>query len=129
MNVAFRPIILPAMYQMPMGQGQPFHRFDDIWCGWIMKKACDAIGLSVRSGSPCIEHIRASDPNRNASLEAPGILENEKVWSRIASMELGSVHLDGCLDEIHSELKALGPYWVRVADAAEIWRRLTRRPS
>lgn len=131
MNIAFRPELLPAMYNLPMGQGQPFHRFDDIWCGLIMKKACDAMGWAVRSGSPCIRHIRASDAKKNAELEAPGILENEKVWRTIALGDYGVTATDGSagtLDEwlvtIHEALRYLGPYWDKAHDASRIWRRL-----
>lgn len=126
MNIAFRPELLPAMYNLPMGQGQPFHRFDDIWCGLIMKKACDAMGWAVRSGSPCIRHIRASDAKRNAELEAPGIVENEKVWAWMAEMMIlppGKLDIE-ILTEIHERLCHLGTYWQRAADAARIWRRL-----
>jgi len=112
------------MYQMPMGKGQPYERFDDIWCGWIMKKACDAIALSVRSGSPFIHHARASDAKRNAELEAPGIIENEKVWRAILSMGIPTSNLNYCLEEIHDMLSHLGPYWEKVALASSIWRRL-----
>lgn len=125
MNVAFRPEALPAMYQIPMGQGTPFHRFDDIWCGWIMKKACDASGLSVRSGSPAIWHSRASDATKNAEQEAPGIIENEKVWRAVAGMSLSAGTLTECLEEVHSGLEPLGPYWEKVSEASAIWRRLT----
>lgn len=124
MNVAFAPKILPAMYQLPMGEGQPYHRFDDIWCGFIMKKACDAVGLAVRSGAPAIRHVRASDPHRNMELEASGILENERVWRAVMDMQVVSRDLDSCLASIHDGLKPLGPYWERAAEAAAIWRRL-----
>ncbi len=124
MNVAFRPEILPAMYQMPMGEGQPYHRFDDIWCGWIVKRACDHLGLSVRSGAPFVDHVRASNAERNAEIEALGIIENERVLANILNMRLmfmGS--LKGVLEEIHEYLSP-DPYWARVHEAAAIWRSL-----
>ena len=131
MNIAFRPELLPAMYNLPMGEGQPFHRFDDIWCGLIMKKACDAMGWSVRSGSPCIRHIRASDAKRNAELEAPGIVENERVWKLLAAGDFGCETTDDSkptlgqwLYTIHGALYSLGPYWQDAMAAAHIWRRL-----
>lgn len=132
MNIAFRPELLPAMYNLPMGQGQPFNRFDDIWCGLIMKKACDAMGWAVRSGSPCIRHIRASDAKRNAELEAPGIVENEKVWDLLAHDNFGWDRRDGtpaigaCLMTIHAALMELGQYWKNAFVASNIWRSLLR---
>ena len=130
MNVAFRPELLPAMYQLPMGEGQPYHRFDDIWCGLIMKKACDAMGWSVRSGTPFISHERASDPRRNAELEAPGIIENEKVWKLLHEIDFQddalvfNPDLEGRLSVMHDELRNLGPYWIECDRASRIWRRL-----
>jgi hypothetical protein len=124
MNVAFRPELLPAMYQLPMGQAQPFHRFDDIWCGLIMKKACDAMGWSVRSGSPFIHHTRASDAKRNAELEAPGIIENEKIWREIAAMNTIDDSLDECVGSIHANLALLGTYWELASYASSLWRGL-----
>jgi len=124
MNIAFRPELLPAMYNLPMGQGQPFHRFDDIWCGLIMKKACDAMGWAVRSGSPCIHHVRASDAKRNAELEAPGIVENERVWQAVAACPVNGDSLAFALTDIHLELSRLGSYWEYAYRAAACWRRL-----
>lgn len=126
MNVAFRPELAQAMYQIPMGRGLPFHRFDDIWCGWIMKRACDAMGWAVRSGGPHIEHVRASDPNRNAEQEAPGILENERVWRAVHSAKATGGDLGTCLREIHEALRRFGPYWHDVHERAATWRRLIR---
>jgi len=124
MNVAFRPHIAAAMYQLPMGEGQPFHRFDDIWCGWIMKKACDTMGLSVRSGAPFVEHVRASDAKRNAEIEAPGILENEQVWRIVHDCEPRTTSLDACLNHIYWHLSKLGPYWEKAYEAAAVWREM-----
>jgi hypothetical protein len=109
-----------------MGQGQPFHRFDDIWCGLIMKKACDAMGWSVRSGSPMIRHIRASDAKRNAELEAPGVVENEKVWEMLTYDNVVAGTLNDYLAGVHAVLASLGDYWRQTGHAAAIWRRLVR---
>ncbi len=126
MNLAFRPEITVAMYQMPMGQGQPFHRFEDIWCGWIAKKALDGCGYGVRVGSPSVRHIRASDPKRNAELELPGRLHNEKVWRAVMQSTTEEVYedLDDWLGAIHDALIPLHPYWLQTAKAAHVWRRV-----
>jgi hypothetical protein len=127
MNIAFRPELLPAMYNLPMGEGQPFHRFDDIWCGLIMKKACDAMGWSVRSGAPFVRHVRASDAKRNAELEAPGIVENEWVWKTVAErfhVERQTLH--ATVQDIYSALSDRGEYWGNADRAAAIWRTLIR---
>ncbi len=66
----------------------PFDRFGDIWCGILMKKIVDHMGLSVSTGTPYIHHDRASDPFVNLCKEANGIKVNEIFWERIDSIEL-----------------------------------------
>lgn len=83
MNLAFNASITPAMYFPLMGEGQPFDRFDDIWCGILVKKVLDACGLRAHTGLPYVEHTRASDPLKNLAAEAPGILYNEEFWKTV----------------------------------------------
>src|SRR5574341_445040 len=124
MNLAFKPEILPAMYMMPMGLGQPYNRFDDIWCGLIMKRACDRLGLAVRCGVPSVRHERASSARRNASIEAPGLLVNEDVWKVLSGRlpDNGGKDVESVLTDIHSSLRGLGPYFVEAAAGAKLWR-------
>lgn len=124
MNVAFRPEILPAMYFPPMGDGFPYHRFGDIWCGLIMKRACDILGLSVRSGAPFVRHERASSARRNASIEAPGIPENEELWEVLSGASGEPAGLEFCLGQLYERLARRTPYWTVAAKAAFIWRGL-----
>lgn len=118
MNVAWRPEITVLMYHLLMGcvdakgmpheylrnvkkhcqrvecEGDailyklPFDRFGDIWCGIIMKKVCDHLGLAVSSGTPYIRHDRASDPFVNLIKEANGLRVNEYFWERIDAISL-----------------------------------------
>ena len=91
MNVAFRAEAAPLMYMLLMGQDQHgerwgFDRFDDIWGGLLVKRAADHLGWAVTSGAPSIHHSRASDPHRNAELEAAGMDAHEDFWPYIAAV-------------------------------------------
>jgi len=88
MNIAFRREIAPLMYMPKMGEGSPFRRFDDIWCGIILQRSCRHLGLSIAVGEPHIRHVRASDALANLEDEAPGIRANEDFWKVIEAMPL-----------------------------------------
>jgi reversibly glycosylated polypeptide/UDP-arabinopyranose mutase len=64
----------------------PFDRFGDIWCGLLMKAACDYLGWSVASGRPYIDHQRASDPFVNLRKEANGLQVNETLWELVDTL-------------------------------------------
>lgn len=83
MNLCFKREVAPLMYFPLMGEGYPYKRLDDIWCGIIMKKVCDHLRWNVSVGEPFIDHIKASDPFVNLVKEAPGIAANEKFWEAI----------------------------------------------
>jgi reversibly glycosylated polypeptide / UDP-arabinopyranose mutase len=83
MNLVFHRQAAPLMYFPLMGQGSPYRRFDDIWCGILAKKCLDALGWSLVNGGPRIKHIRASDPFVNLVKEAPGIAANETFWQTV----------------------------------------------
>lgn len=88
MNVAFRREIAPLMYMPKMGEGSPFRRFDDIWCGVILQRCCRHLGLLLAAGEPHIRHARRSDPLVNLVKEAPGIRANENFWKVIEATPL-----------------------------------------
>jgi hypothetical protein len=88
MNVAFRREIAPLMYMPKMGEGSPFRRFDDIWCGVILQRCCRHLGLQLAAGEPHIRHVRRSDPLVNLVKEAPGIHANEHFWKVIEATPL-----------------------------------------
>lgn len=123
MNLSFRPEALPLAYFLPMGQGQPYHRFADIWCGWILKKVCDRLGWSVRSGVPFVFHSRASNAARNAELESPGLEMNDRLWRLVHEMDLHGKDARDCLDSVYRRITGRigGPYWDSCAHAARIW--------
>jgi reversibly glycosylated polypeptide len=88
MNLAFQRDIAPLMYLPKMGDGSPFSRFDDIWCGVILQRCSRHLGLSLSIGEPHIRHARASDPLVNLEKEAPGIRANELFWKVIEATPL-----------------------------------------
>jgi hypothetical protein len=88
MNIAFRRELAPLMYMPKMGEGLPYHRFDDIWCGVILQRCCRHLGLSLAVGEPHIQHARASDPLINLEMEASGIRANEDFWMAIEATPL-----------------------------------------
>ncbi len=84
MNVAFRSEYLPLFFFAPMGEGQPYRRFDDIWCGLVVQVALAHLGGPIVVGHPLIQHIRASDPFANLEKESPGVVLNERLWEFVA---------------------------------------------
>jgi hypothetical protein len=85
MNLAFRREVVPAFYQLPMDDNEwDVGRFDDIWSGVFLKRACDVLGTYVHNGAPLCEHNKAprstfSDLNN----EVAGLELNEHLWERI----------------------------------------------
>jgi hypothetical protein len=106
MNLAFRREVACLMYFVPMGQGQPFRRFDDIWCGLGVQRICRHLGYSMTCGRPLVDHRRASDPIVNLVKEAPGVAANEHVWEAIDAVVLTERRPLGCMLELGAALAA-----------------------
>lgn len=124
MNLAFKRQATPLMYFPLMGQGQPFSRFDDIWCGLIAKHVCDHLGWSVVNGEPFVHHSRASNVFINLVKESPGILENETAWKAIDEIKLTGRTAVECMAEIAEELTEKHGYWSTVGKAIHLWLEL-----
>ena len=82
MNLAFRREVIPAFYQLPMDDNEwDVGRFDDIWSGVFLKRACDILGKQIYNGRPLCEHNKAArstfDDLHN---EVAGLELNEHVW-------------------------------------------------
>jgi hypothetical protein len=85
MNLAFEREVIPAFYQLPMDDNQwDVGRFDDIWSGVFLKRACDVLGKQIYNGFPLCEHNKAPrstfDDLHN---EVAGLELNEHVWELI----------------------------------------------
>ena len=125
MNLAFKPQIIPAMYFLLMGQRQwPYDRFGDIWCGILLKKICDHLGVAVKSGNPVVEHQRASDVWTNLRKELPGYEINESFWKEVDSIVLMKNTFNDCYSEIAEKLPMIGEYWDSLRKAMKIWSDL-----
>lgn len=122
MNLCFKRSITPLMYFPLMGQGYPYSRFDDIWCGIIMKKVCDYLDYKISCGHPFVYHKRASNPITNIVKEAPGIELNEKFWEIINKIKLSGNDVLTCLRQISASLlKESNEYVNKLGKALELW--------
>jgi len=106
MNLAFRREVACLMYFPPMGLGQPYGRFDDIWCGIVVQRIFRHLGYSIVCGQPLVDHRRASDPFTNLVKEAPGIAANEHVWETVDAVELSGDDPCRCMQEMGTALGA-----------------------
>ncbi|MFC6976324.1 alpha-1 4-glucan-protein synthase [Halomicroarcula sp. GCM10025709] len=82
MNLAFRREVVPAFYQLPMDDNEwDVGRFDDIWSGLFLKRACDVLGKQIYNGDPLCEHNKAPRSTfSDLTNEVHGLELNEHVW-------------------------------------------------
>ena len=85
MNLAFRREVVPAFYQLPMDDNDwDVGRFDDIWSGLFLKRACDVLGKTIYNGGPLCEHNKAPRSTfSDLTNEVHGLELNEHVWEEI----------------------------------------------
>jgi len=85
MNLAFRREVVPAFYQLPMDDNEwDVGRFDDIWSGLFLKRACDVLDKRIVNGYPLCEHNKAPRSTfGDLNNEVPGLELNEHVWEVI----------------------------------------------
>lgn len=128
MNLAFRRIIVPAMYFLLMGHDYPYDRFGDIWAGIFSKRVCDHLGYAVTSGAPLVRHDRASVVWANLRKELPGLEVNEELWRHVDDIVLSQRDVVGCYSELASGLAAARPgeYWIRLTRAMVRWAELAQ---
>ncbi|WP_283401567.1 alpha-1 4-glucan-protein synthase [Halorubrum sp. DM2] len=82
MNLAFRREVIPAFYQLPMDDNEwDVGRFDDIWSGLFLKRACDVLDRRIYNGDPLCEHNKAPRSTfDDLANEVAGLELNEHVW-------------------------------------------------
>lgn len=102
MNLAFRREIVPAFYQLPMDENRwGVGRFDDIWSGLFLKRACDLLDKHIVNGSPLCQHNKAPrstfDDLQN---EVAGLELNEYLWEIVDSAGHGAMTYEGVLRDI-----------------------------
>jgi hypothetical protein len=121
MNLAFKAPVLPLMYFGLQGRNWPYDRFDDIWCGIVLKKVCDHLGWAVTSGVPSLRHTRMSNVDVNIAKEAPGIEFNEVFWRMVEATNLEGCDTAGkCFAKIADSLPQ-GQYLDRLKAAMKLW--------
>lgn len=125
MNLSFKYEATPLMFQPLMGEAYDIWRFDDIWCGIIVKKICDHLNFLVRVGSPSISHSRASNVWSNLKKEVNGLEANEDFWEAIDDIKLKEKTMEDCYLEIANGLKKNNNEYCKVLGVAmEKWIRL-----
>lgn len=126
MNAAFHRSALPLMMFAPMGDRQPFRRFDDIWCGSILSRCFRALGWSITSGLPRVKHLRASDPIKNLTAEAAGIAYNERFWETVEAIDVdGSCPEAAILSVADAFQRSADEYLRGYGQRLAIWAELT----
>jgi hypothetical protein len=85
MNLAFRREVVPAFYQLPMDDNEwDVGRFDDIWSGLFLKRACDVLGGKIYNGDPLCTHNKAPRSTfSDLTNEVHGLELNEHVWEEV----------------------------------------------
>ena len=89
MNLAFERAVIPAFYQFPMDDNEwDVGRFDDIWSGVVLKRACDLLGKQIYNGAPLCEHNKAPRSTfGDLTNEVAGLELNEHVWEVVDTVE------------------------------------------
>lgn len=125
MNLAFKREITPLMYFPLMGQNWLHDRFDDIWAGIFVKKILDHLGLAVVSGSPLVDHRKASDPAANFQREKRGMKTNEILWKKVQQVQLTKKTPKDCYLELTKKIKfPKEKYFAKLKEAMMIWASL-----
>jgi len=126
MNLAFRAVITPIMYFLLMGNGYPYDRFGDIWCGIFSKRILDHFREDVWSGTPVVKHCKASNPWINLDKERCVYKVNETLWNHVDMLPLTGLSHKEVYREIANHVNAFGriykgSYWSKLSEAMNIW--------
>ncbi len=108
MNLAFRREVIPAFYQLPMDDNEwDVGRFDDIWSGVFLKRACDVLGKQIYNGYPLCEHNKAARSTfDDLTNEVAGLELNEHLWTIIADVGSDATTYAGVFEAMGRELAA-----------------------
>jgi len=106
MNLAFRREVVPAFYQLPMDDN-PWEvgRFDDIWSGVFLKRACDVLGKQIYNGFPLCEHNKAPRSTfADLTNEVHGLELNEHLWEIVDDVGGDATTYAGVFEAMAREL-------------------------
>jgi len=106
MNLAFRREIVPAFYQLPMDENKwDVGRFDDIWSGVFLKRACDLLDKTIYNGAPLCEHNKAPRSTfDDLNNEVPGLELNEHLWEVVDNTGADANSFASAFEAIGTEL-------------------------
>jgi hypothetical protein len=106
MNLAFRREVVPAFYQLPMDDNRwDVGRFDDIWSGVFLKRACDVLGKQILNGDPLCEHNKAPRSTfSDLTNEVHGLELNEHVWELVDGVGADATTYAGVFRAMATEL-------------------------
>ena len=130
MNLVFRREIAPLMFFPMMGQNPDggswgYDRYDDIWAGLFSKKIMDHLKIGVVSGSPFINHRKASLVKHNHSKEINGMKINEMLWESVNDVELTATTPKLCYLELAGKIKfPKTRYFKKLREAMIVWANL-----
>src|SRR3989338_6910367 len=101
-NLAIKKEVIPAFYQLPMDDNPwKIGRFDDIWSGVFVKKACDLMNHDVVPGMPlCIHNKAPRNTFKDLNAEAPALDINENLWKIVENIEYDSKDYYGIYREM-----------------------------
>lgn len=127
MNVAFKPEIIPAYYQL-------WHKgWDDLFGGLYVKVIADHMGKGISVGKPlCVHAKEPRDLFKDIETELPSMRLNEELWKVLLSAEFTESTWLGCYRELAAHLKAkakhLSPHYVTVqTEKMNMWCELTEK--
>lgn len=130
MNLAFTREIAPLLYQLLMGEKEGgekwgYERFDDIWAGVFAKKIIDHLNLGAVSGTPFVEHKRASNVFDNILKEASGLKINEDLWRAVQAVKLSKKTPVEAYRELVTKLDwPKNDYFIQLQKAITTWLSL-----
>jgi hypothetical protein len=82
-------------------------RFDDIWSGVFLKRACDVLGKEIYNGYPLCEHNKAPRSTfDDLTNEVAGLELNEHLWEIIADVGDDATTYAGVFEAMGRELAA-----------------------
>ena len=113
MNLAFRREVIPAFYQFPMDDNPwDVGRFDDIWSGLLLKRACDVLGKQIYNGDPLCEHNKAPRSTfGDLTNEVAGLECNEHIWKIVDRAGADADSYRGVARAVAEELTAADADW------------------
>lgn len=135
-NTSFRTEIIPALYQVYMGNnlhGLRLERYEDIWSGWFTQKIMHGMGDTATFGLPLTFHDRnVHSFEKDLKTELIGIALNKRIFDAVNRAKLNNknysddyLELADVIEDIVVTDPTIGGFLGNLADAMRIWIKLT----